>query len=216
MLVPFRTIRQNTSTKHIFNDLIDSFSLSISLEMISCTSDDMGAQTLMQLLSKVSNKNRSSIGDDGLRDAVIADNVWYVELGILSDSVCSGYGYEVGRLSQAVYDDPYRVVPTWGARQTHNEVHVDVFPLSTENFSLDLDTSCWSPDEYNTMSNELCPWSCSEAQSPSEPRDGPWTIEFHRHLVGSIRLLPTLVFGGDDPFQRPFFRQQWCLLWWLE
>jgi hypothetical protein len=75
MLVPFRTIRQNTSTKYIFNDLIDSFSLSISLEMISCTSDDMGAQTLMQLLSKVSNKNRSSIGDDGLWDAVIADNV---------------------------------------------------------------------------------------------------------------------------------------------
>jgi hypothetical protein len=35
----------------------------------------MGAQALMELLPKASNKNRSSIRDDGLRDAVIADNV---------------------------------------------------------------------------------------------------------------------------------------------
>jgi hypothetical protein len=44
----------------------------------------------------------------------IADNVGHVELSILSDRVCSGYRYEVGRLSQAVHDDPYRVVPTRG------------------------------------------------------------------------------------------------------
>jgi hypothetical protein len=56
----------------------------------------------------MSNEDRSSIGDDGLRDTVIADDVGYVELGILSDPICRGYGYEVGRLSQAVHDDPYR------------------------------------------------------------------------------------------------------------
>jgi hypothetical protein len=56
----------------------------------------MGAQTLMQLLLKVSNKDRSIIGDDGLRDTMIADNVGHVELGILSDPIYSGYGYEVG------------------------------------------------------------------------------------------------------------------------
>jgi hypothetical protein len=31
---------------------------------------------------------------------------------MLFDPVCSGYGYEVGQLSQAVDDDLYRVVPT--------------------------------------------------------------------------------------------------------
>jgi hypothetical protein len=35
----------------------------------------MGAQTLMLLLLKASNKDRPSIGDDGFQDAVIADNV---------------------------------------------------------------------------------------------------------------------------------------------
>jgi hypothetical protein len=43
---------------------------------------------------------------------MIADNVGYVELDISSDPVCSGYRYEVDRLSEMVYDDPYRVVPT--------------------------------------------------------------------------------------------------------
>jgi hypothetical protein len=56
----------------------------------------MGAQTLMQLLPKASNEDRSSIGDDGLRNAMIADNVRHVELCILSNLICSGYEYEVG------------------------------------------------------------------------------------------------------------------------
>jgi hypothetical protein len=55
----------------------------------------------------MSNEDRSSIGDDGLQDAVIADNVQYIEHGILFDPEYCGYGYEVGRLSQAVHDDPY-------------------------------------------------------------------------------------------------------------
>jgi hypothetical protein len=53
----------------------------------------------------MSNKDRSSIGDDDHWDAVIADNMRYVELDILSDLVCRGYGYEMGELSQAVHDD---------------------------------------------------------------------------------------------------------------
>jgi hypothetical protein len=50
----------------------------------------------MQLLPKISNEDRSSIEDNGLWDAVIADNVGYVELGILFDPICRGHGYEVG------------------------------------------------------------------------------------------------------------------------
>jgi hypothetical protein len=44
----------------------------------------------------MNNEDRSSIGDDDLQDAVIADNMRYVELGILFDPVCHGYGYKVG------------------------------------------------------------------------------------------------------------------------
>jgi hypothetical protein len=64
----------------------------------------------------MSDKDGSSVGDDGHQDAMIADYVRDVELDILFDPVCRGYKYEVGRLSQAVHDDPYRVIPTRGAR----------------------------------------------------------------------------------------------------
>jgi hypothetical protein len=56
----------------------------------------MGAQIFMQLLPKASNIDRSSIRDDGLWDAMIADNVRYVKLGILTNPVSGGYGYKVG------------------------------------------------------------------------------------------------------------------------
>jgi hypothetical protein len=55
----------------------------------------MGSQTFMQLLPKASNKDRSSIGDNVLRNTMIADNVRHIELSILSDPVCGGYGYKV-------------------------------------------------------------------------------------------------------------------------
>jgi hypothetical protein len=64
----------------------------------------------------MSNEDRFSIRDDGLWDAVIAENVGYVALDILSDPVCHGYGYEVGRLSQVVHNDPYRVITPRGVR----------------------------------------------------------------------------------------------------
>jgi hypothetical protein len=60
---------------------------------------------------------------------MIVDNVRYVELSVLSDPVGGGYGYEVGWLGQAVHDDPYLVMRTWDARQTHNKVHTYVFPF---------------------------------------------------------------------------------------
>jgi hypothetical protein len=41
----------------------------------------------------VSNKDKSSIKNDDLWDATVANNVCYVELDILSDSVGGGYGY---------------------------------------------------------------------------------------------------------------------------
>jgi hypothetical protein len=39
----------------------------------------------------------------------------------------------MSQLSQADYNDPYRVVLTRDARQTYNEVHADVFPFPLEN-----------------------------------------------------------------------------------
>jgi hypothetical protein len=43
--------------------------------MIDGASDEMGAQTVIQLLQKTYNKDRPSVSDNGLQDAMIADNV---------------------------------------------------------------------------------------------------------------------------------------------
>jgi hypothetical protein len=48
----------------------------------------------------------------------------------------------MSRLSQAVHNEPYLVVPTRGAGQTHNEVNTDVFPFSLGN-AQGLQISSW-------------------------------------------------------------------------
>jgi hypothetical protein len=75
MIVPLGIIIQNTGMKHIFNDMVDSLSLSVSLSMVCSTADEVSAQTLMQLLPKICHKDSSSIRDNSLRNTMIADNV---------------------------------------------------------------------------------------------------------------------------------------------
>jgi hypothetical protein len=60
----------------------------------------------------------------------------------MSDPVCGGYRYKVSRLGLAVHSDPYQVVPTRGARQTHYEVHADIFQLPLGNAQR-LQISSW-------------------------------------------------------------------------
>jgi hypothetical protein len=81
----------------------------------------MGAQTLVYLLPKMSNEDRSSIGDDGLRDAMVANNMGYVELGILSDPVCRGYGYEVTHIE--LYPREVRGKPIIKSMQMSSNFH---------------------------------------------------------------------------------------------
>jgi hypothetical protein len=61
---------------------------------------------------KTCHKDRPSVRDNDLYDIIMADNVWHIELGILSDSASGEYGDKVDWLSQAIHNDPYRVVPT--------------------------------------------------------------------------------------------------------
>jgi hypothetical protein len=90
----------------------------------------MGAQTLMYLLPKMSNEDRSSIGDDGVQGAMIADDVGYVELSILSDPVCRGYRYEWADLVKwsmithiKLYPREVRCKPTTKSMQMSSHFH---------------------------------------------------------------------------------------------
>jgi hypothetical protein len=53
---PLRIIIKDTSSKHIFNDLIHSLDLTISLRMVGCASDKMGAKAFMKLFPETCHK----------------------------------------------------------------------------------------------------------------------------------------------------------------
>jgi hypothetical protein len=54
---------QNTSSQHIFEYLVDSLILAIRLRVIGRTMDQMSSEGGVQLLPKVSDKLRTSVGD---------------------------------------------------------------------------------------------------------------------------------------------------------
>jgi hypothetical protein len=56
----------------------------------------MGTKAIMQLFPETCDKDGSAVRDDGLRYAMIANNVGDVELYIVSGPVSSAYGYEMG------------------------------------------------------------------------------------------------------------------------
>jgi hypothetical protein len=66
MSILLQTVAQETSLKHIFNDLIYSLCLTISLRMISRASNKKGAKTFMKLFLEIWHKDRSSVRYDGL------------------------------------------------------------------------------------------------------------------------------------------------------
>jgi hypothetical protein len=78
ILVSFWTIIQDPGAKHIFNDLIHLLGLTVSIRMISWALNKMGTKKLMYLFPEACNKDRAPVRDDGLRNAVIVDNVWNV------------------------------------------------------------------------------------------------------------------------------------------
>jgi hypothetical protein len=66
-LVPFVMEIQDTSSEHIFKNLIYSFCLTIGLRMISQAVDQMCSQGSMQLLPETSDKLGPSVRNDGLQ-----------------------------------------------------------------------------------------------------------------------------------------------------
>jgi hypothetical protein len=75
MLIPLRTVIQDTISKHILNDLINSFGLIVNLRMVGWTSDKMGAKAFMQLFIETCHKDRSSVRYDGIWNTIISDYV---------------------------------------------------------------------------------------------------------------------------------------------
>jgi hypothetical protein len=69
-ICPICTIMNDTSSEHVFKDLINSLSLSISLWMVCRASNQLGSERSLQLLPEACNELSSTIRNDHLGHAM--------------------------------------------------------------------------------------------------------------------------------------------------
>jgi hypothetical protein len=87
----------------------------------------------MQLLPEASYELGTSIRNDSLRHTMQTQDVTNIQLGILFCPVEGVHWNEMTKLGKLVDDYPDGVKLAAGERQTHNEIHTDVFPFPSRN-----------------------------------------------------------------------------------
>jgi hypothetical protein len=115
---PFVWVVQHTSSKHIPKNLIHPLYLTIGLRMVSRAMNQMHPQVSMQLLPEASYELGTSIRNDGLRHTMQTQDARNIQFSVLGKSGD---------------DHPNGVQLAVGERQTHNEIHTDVFPFPGRN-----------------------------------------------------------------------------------
>jgi hypothetical protein len=93
----------------------------------------MHPQGSMQLLPEASYELGTSIRNDGLRHTMQTQDARNIQLDILFSPVEGVHWNEMSRLCKSIDDYPDGVKLVAGERQTHNEIHIDVFPFSGRN-----------------------------------------------------------------------------------
>jgi hypothetical protein len=132
-LVPLVWVVQYISSKHILKNLIYPLYLTIGLRMVSRAVNQMRPQGSIQLLLEASYELGTSIRNDSLQHSMQTQDVRNIQLGILFSPVASVHWDEMSGLGKSVDDDPDGVKLAAGERQTHNEIHTDVFPFLGRN-----------------------------------------------------------------------------------
>jgi hypothetical protein len=74
-LIPACTIVNNTSSEHVFKNLINPFILAISLRMIRRASNQLGSERKLQFLPEACNELCPSIRNDCLSDTMQTNNL---------------------------------------------------------------------------------------------------------------------------------------------
>jgi hypothetical protein len=93
----------------------------------------MHPQGSMQLLPEVSYELGTSIRKVGLWHTKQTQDVRNMPLGVLFSAVAGVHWDEMSGLGMSVDDYPDGVKLAAGERQTHNEIHTDVFPFPGRN-----------------------------------------------------------------------------------
>jgi hypothetical protein len=87
----------------------------------------------MQLLLETSDKLGPSIRNDGLGHHMQTQDVSNIQFNILLSPVEGVHRNEMRRLGKSVDNYPNGVKLAAGERQTHNKIHIDVFPFPGRN-----------------------------------------------------------------------------------
>jgi hypothetical protein len=96
----------DTSSEHVFKDLINSFGLSISLWMVCRASNQLGSERRLQLLSEACNELCPSIRNDYLRDTMQSNNLIKIDFGILLSSICCMHRKKICYFGESINDNP--------------------------------------------------------------------------------------------------------------
>jgi hypothetical protein len=101
--------------------------------MVRRAVNQMRPQESMQLLPEASYKLGTLIRNDDFRHTMQTQDVRNIQLDILFSPVEGVHWNEMSGLGKSIDDHPDGVKLTVGERQTHNEIHTDVFPFSSRN-----------------------------------------------------------------------------------
>jgi hypothetical protein len=100
-------------------------------DKLSCESD--ASPGSKQLLPEVNYELGTSIKNDGLHHTMQTQNARNIQLGTLFSPIEGVHWDEMSGLGKSVDDYPDGVKLAAGERQTHNEIHIDVFPFPGRN-----------------------------------------------------------------------------------
>jgi hypothetical protein len=87
----------------------------------------------MQLLLETTNKLGPSVRNDGPQHTMQTQVERHIQLMVLLSHAIGVHWNEVCRLGESIQDHPDGIKLAGGERQTHNEIHADVFPFSGRN-----------------------------------------------------------------------------------
>jgi hypothetical protein len=87
----------------------------------------------MQLLPEASDELGTSIRNDGLWHTMQTQDARNIQLGVLFSPVANVHWDEMSGLGKSIDDYPDGVKLVASERQTHNEIHTDVFPFLGRN-----------------------------------------------------------------------------------
>jgi hypothetical protein len=87
----------------------------------------------MQLFQEMNNELGPSIKNDGLGHTMQTHDAINIQFTLLLSLVVGVHRNEVSRLGEPINDHPNGIKLVGRERQTHNEIHVDVFPFTRRN-----------------------------------------------------------------------------------